>query len=157
MFKITDKIAEFKFKDEKQFSNLLFTIFKNELINYYKKSKRIEERMKLLQFDDSLSDGKGDDLLQGVSKEVNEKMFTQALSSFWDDPEAENPLLELLHEIIDDLQDWERIILLQRSNGFSYKEIAQYIDKPENQLKVYYMRIKSKVYQQMKMILEEQK
>ena len=50
-----------------------------------------------------------------------------------------------LDELLDGMQDWERMLLLMRSEGRAYAEIAQYIDKPEDQLKVYYQRLKEKI------------
>lgn len=46
---------------------------------------------------------------------------------------------------LDKLEDWERMLLLLRSQGMTYQEIAKYVDKPENHLKVYYARLKRKL------------
>ncbi len=47
------------------------------------------------------------------------------------------------------MQDWERMLLLMRSEGRAYSEIATYIDKPENQLKVCYQRLKELITKQL--------
>ena len=56
-----------------------------------------------------------------------------------------NKKLIALNEELDKMEDWERMLLLMRSEGRAYSEIAQYIDKPENQLKVYYQRLKEQI------------
>jgi predicted metalloprotease with PDZ domain len=43
------------------------------------------------------------------------------------------------------LEDWQRIILLMRAQEYSYEDIANYVDKPVEQLKVYHMRLKKTV------------
>ena len=47
------------------------------------------------------------------------------------------------------MEDWQRMLLLMRSEGRPYSEIAQYIDKPEEQLKVYYQRLKESITKKM--------
>jgi RNA polymerase sigma factor (sigma-70 family) len=145
LFKITERINEYSFKNENQFRNMLYSIFNNELINFYHKSKRIEERLKFLSFDDSLSSSPVNENSNSINREVNETIFKSALEEFWSNPQADNPLLNCLNDLLDELEDWERILVNQRSMGFSYSEIATYIDKPENQLKVYFARLKSKI------------
>ena len=56
--------------------------------------------------------------------------------------ENSNKKLIALNEALYEMEDWERMLLLMRSEGRAYSEIAKYIDKPENQLKVYYQRLK---------------
>jgi len=53
--------------------------------------------------------------------------------------------MQALNEVLESMEDWERMLLLMRSEGQAYSEIAKYIDKPENQLKVYYQRLKEQV------------
>jgi len=145
LFKITERITIYTFKNENQFRNMLYSIFNNELINFYRKTKRIEERLKLLQFNDSLLEEAVSNPKLIAEKEINEKILKKALEEFWNEPSNENPLLEYLNTLLDNLDDWERILVNQRAKGLSYQDIAKFIDKPENQLKVYYSRIMNKI------------
>lgn len=145
LFRITERINDYTFKSENQFRNMLYSIFNHELINFYHKTKRIEERLKFLQFDDTDLELANSNPGFLAENEINESIFKKAIEDFWDNPAAENPLLDYLNKLLDDLEDWERILINQRSKGASYQEIARYIDKPENQLKVYYSRIKKKI------------
>lgn len=145
LFKITERINEYSFKSENQFRNMLYSIFNNELINFYHKTKRIEERLKFLTFDDTSLENSFYGHDSTANREINETIIKNALEEFWDKPQANNPLLNCLNNLLEELEDWERILINQRSNGISYREIANYIDKPENQLKVYYGRLKNKI------------
>ncbi len=142
LFGIVGKLGDYKFNSEPQFRNMLYTIFNHELINYYHKTKRIEQRLKILSYDDQLSDQS----LHSIDNHLTE---------FWDDPDRRNPLIEILQNLFDELEEWERILLHQRLMGESYKDISQFIDKPENQLKVYYSRVKAKIESQMFQKLKE--
>jgi len=56
--------------------------------------------------------------------------------------ESRNIKLRILNEELEKMEDWQRMLLLMRSEGRPYSEIAAYVDKPEEQLKVYYQRLK---------------
>lgn len=123
---------------------MLYTIFNNELINFYRKTKKIEERLKFIRLDDTAPE-KDISAEPSLEKEINETMLKKAVEDFWENPEAENILLNNLNNLLDDLEDWERILIHQRGLGMAYENIAKFVDKPENQLKVYYSRIKIKI------------
>ena len=50
--------------------------------------------------------------------------------------------MNCLKKILEQFEDWKRILLLMKAQNFSYDEISKYVDKPSDQLKVYYMRAK---------------
>lgn len=141
LFKITEHIANYQFKSETKFKNLLYTTFNNELINYYRKTKKYEERLKLLQLDK-------------LDFKDTETSPVKELKDFWEEQETKNPVLDILNQLLDELDDWERILVVQHANGMSYQEIAEFVDKPEEQLKVYYKRIKEKLSKELKKKLE---
>lgn len=62
-----------------------------------------------------------------------------------DPAENSNPKLVALNEELEKMEDWQRMLLLMRSEGWSYADISKYVDKPENQLKVYYQRLKEQL------------
>lgn len=149
LFKVTERINEYEFKSETQFKNFIYTLFKNELINWYKRNNRFEERLKLVQFDDLLMDVAQTDPQLSTEREVNTNSFKRAMESYWSNTETENPLMKSLTELIEKLDDWERILVRQRAMGYSYREISAFVDKPEEQLKVYYARLKKKIKNQL--------
>jgi RNA polymerase sigma factor (sigma-70 family) len=65
------------------------------------------------------------------------------------DAPPDNEALNPLREALDALADWERMLLLLRSQGVAYAEIATLTGKPESQLKVYYMRLKKRLHDQL--------
>ena len=58
---------------------------------------------------------------------------------------VESTKMKALNEVLEELEDWQRMLLLMRSDGQAYSDIAKFIDKPENQLKVYYQRLKEQL------------
>lgn len=65
------------------------------------------------------------------------------------EPPPDNAALNPLRDALDALADWERMLLLLRSQGVAYAEIASLTGKPESQLKVYYMRLKKRLHDQL--------
>ncbi len=53
-----------------------------------------------------------------------------------------NPVMVIMQQELDKLEDWQRILLLMRGQDMPYSEIAAFVNKPEKQLKVYYGRLK---------------
>src|SRR5690606_15371333 len=60
-----------------------------------------------------------------------------------------NPKLNLLQFFLDKMEDWQRMLLLMRSQEMSYYEISKFVNKPEKHLKVYYKRLKKKLLDEM--------
>jgi RNA polymerase sigma-70 factor (ECF subfamily) len=131
IYKSIDKLvlvfSDKDFANEAQLKSYLFRIF----INYIKNSKRDEERKV-----------KGARII-----ELNDSHFNKE-----EEEPNSNPKVLLLNQILDELDEWKRMLLLLKSQGFTYSEIAKYIKKPEKNLKVYYGRLKSQV----KLKLEDQ-
>jgi len=48
-----------------------------------------------------------------------------------------------------EVEDWQKDLLLMKAQGTRYSEISKIINKPENQLKVYYHRLKSRIMNNM--------
>lgn len=120
LFKVMESAGTYEFANEGKFSGFIFTIFINHLRNHYRDSK------KLPQFTDEFNE-------QVIgNKEANESEPSQAV--------------QLLSEELDKLEDWERILLLMRSQDVAYSEIAKLTGKTEDNLKVYYGRLKKKLH-----------
>ncbi len=60
---------------------------------------------------------------------------------------VENENLKILQNELDKLEDWQRILLLMRTQDVPYSKIAEFVNKPENQLKVYYARLKKQIHE----------
>lgn len=123
LYKVIDSYRNYEFESEEKFGSFIFKIFINYLRNHYRDNKT-EKMFEFSAMDDT----------DMSSRSVKEEDGMEA-----------NKKLIALNEILDKMEDWERMLLLMRSEGRTYSEIAQYIDKPENQLKVYYQRLKEQL------------
>jgi RNA polymerase sigma factor (sigma-70 family) len=123
IYKVIDTYTNYQFESEEKFASFVFKIFINYLRNHYRDNKS-NKAFEFTAMDDV-------DLSTKESNDVS--------------PEPVNIKLSALNEVLDEMEDWERMLLLMRSEGRAYSDIAQYIDKPENQLKVYYQRLKEQL------------
>lgn len=125
LFKVIEVIDKYTFESELKFNGFVFTIFTNNLRNLYQKNKKLAVEVTSLNNHVELANSEG------------------TSSSEEKPPENEN--MKHLQNELQLLEDWKRILLLMRAQGFSYEEIAKYVDKPPEQLKVYHMRIKKEL------------
>lgn len=123
LYKVLDSFRNYTFENEGKFASFIFRIFINYLRNHYRDHKH----------DDAVL--QPESLDQASIQNKSENNTTS----------PENPNVILLNEALDEMEDWQKILLLMRSNGSPYAEIAQYISKPEEQLKVYYQRLKDQL------------
>lgn len=129
LFNLGDTVKRYSFESETKFQSFLFRMF----INYIKNHFRDDARKK-----------------KGVIEiELNESH--QFLQSENENGEFENPNVSVLQEELDKLEEWQRILLLMRSQDTPYSEIAKLLDKPESQLKVYYGRLKDSLFEKMRL------
>ncbi len=131
IYKVAVVLPTKEIADIKHIQSLLFRTFINLLKNYLRDKKR---------------------KLNGLEKVELKDENTSAVE---DIENSISPQLKRLNEVLDTLEDWERILLLMRAQEVSYKTISNYVNKPEQQLKVYYSRLKKKVEQQLKMTKDE--
>jgi RNA polymerase sigma factor (sigma-70 family) len=124
LYKVIDSYKKYEFETEEKFASFIFKIFINYLRNHYRDTKKAAENFPVTDIDSIELQNKA----QPVVTEV-----------------AENIKLKALNEELEKMEDWQRMLLLMRSEGRAYSEIAKYIDKPENQLKVYYQRLKDQI------------
>ncbi len=123
IYKVTDTYGNYTFESEEKFASFVFKIFINYLRNHYRDNKQ-ERTFEFTTMDD-------------VDLETKETSGTAELPA--------SKKMQALNEALDGMEDWERMLLLMRSEGRAYSEIAQYVNKPENQLKVYYQRLKEQL------------
>jgi RNA polymerase sigma factor (sigma-70 family) len=123
MYKAADVIHEYEFESEEKFASFIFKIFMNYLRNNIRDTKTAKGDVKEIELND---------------KVINNYTEKKSLSSV-------NPALSVLQQELEKLEDWQRILLLMRSQDIPYSEISRYINKPEEQLKVYYGRLKKQI------------
>jgi DNA-directed RNA polymerase specialized sigma24 family protein len=110
---------------------LVWKIFKNKLRDRLRQKKRKEN----LSIDDH-------DSLETVWLRHSEVSWTQK--------NVENPILTELENLLDDLNDWERQLLICRANNIPYKVVEEMTGKKADSLKVYYQRLKKKISEKLK-------
>lgn len=121
LYKVLDSYKKYTFENEAKFASFVFKLFINSLRNLYRDNKN---KFDLIPID-------GEQLQNHPEAQVTER--------------SEHPTMKVLNEELDNMEDWQRMLLLLRSDGMSYAEIARFVDKPENQLKVYYQRLKDQL------------
>jgi DNA-directed RNA polymerase specialized sigma24 family protein len=118
LYKIISVIDRYTFENESKFNGFVYTSFINNLRNHYQASKKIPQLVELEEKHGSVSEEK-----ENVPKEMSAHM-------------------KCLKMVLAQFEDWKRILMLMKAQNFSYEEIATYVQKPADQLKVYYMRAK---------------
>lgn len=113
------------FDSEKQVGALVWKIFRNKLRDKLRQEKR--------QGNFSIN---GLDSLEAVLLES---------STARDESTDENPILSELDSVLEDLNDWERQLLLCRANDFPYRVIEELTGRKRDFLKVHYQRLKKRI------------
>ncbi len=135
LYKVIENHKKYVFENEQKFNGFIFRIFINLLRNHYRDNKMRMEGV-------IASDVKDAESIAIKESELHEQ----------EDQENNNLKLAQLRKVLEGMEDWQRILLLMRSDGRTYAEIANYVNKPEEQLKVYYQRLKKslsiKLYEQ---------
>ncbi len=116
IYKLDKIYVQREFEVEQQLRSFLFKTF----INYLKNHLRDEKASKRGSIEVELVDNIVEE--EGAESPKSEKAIR-------------------LNAALDNLEEWQRILLLMRAQGFAYAEIARFVDKPLEQLKVYYGRL----------------
>lgn len=122
LYKVIEVIDRYSFENESKFNGFVFQVFINNLRNHYQATKH--KTIETIELEEVHGSG-----IQQKEEHSDEQANT-------------NPYMHCLKKAMEQLDDWKRILLLMKAQNFSYVEIAQYVDKPEEQLKVYYLRAK---------------
>ena len=128
LYRVMETHKEYNFANEEKFGSFIFKIFINYLRNHYRDTKKEKEHMQFT--------GMNTDELKNTSNDNSTNVST-------------DPRMQALNEELEKMEDWQRMLLLMRSEGRPYSEIAKYIEKPEEQLKVYYQRLKETITKKM--------
>jgi RNA polymerase sigma-70 factor (ECF subfamily) len=120
--KIMTKVKSYTFESEAKFGAFVLVVFLNDFRNLYK------SRKKEIQFD--------------FSENIDDY---KSLPQEPENSENDSEKMCLLKRELEKLEDWQRMLLLLKAQQMPYSQIAEYVQKPENQLKVYYARLKKKL------------
>lgn len=125
IYKVVQVFDQYEFENEKKLAGFVFKVFVNFLRNHYHLKKR---QPKAIAWDDH-----------------HEKQSSVIQENEEDIHSFKNKNLHYLQEELQDLDEWKRILLLMRAQNYSYEEISEFVNKPVEQLKVYYMRLKKQL------------
>lgn len=138
-------ITRYEFSSENHFSNWLFKIHKNNILQFLRAKRRKEKLTIPINFEEWENEvhemGEADFNLQEF-KPVIDRL--SALNPYESTPSHNNLMLSLqkgLHQ----LSEADRELLLLRMNNYSYDEIAKMLEIENNQLKVKFNRAKAKL------------
>lgn len=149
LYKVYEKREVYTFDNEKGFQAIVFKIYINYLRKHYRKQQQLDEQATFSTFNESLfEETGGQNRSLGTERDIQQKLVEDDLESK-KDPKPDSPKMRMLKEELAKLEDWQRILLLLKSQNMPYAEIARYVDKPANQLKVYYSRLKKRVEKRM--------
>lgn len=121
IYKIAEVGKEYHFENEQKRSGFIFRTHINFLKNYFRDDKSFEKNNREVDLSDHFAE---------KEPETNT---------------AQNLPLAVLQQELEKLEDWQRILLLMRGQDMPYSKIAEFVKKPENQLKVYYARLKKQL------------
>jgi RNA polymerase sigma factor (sigma-70 family) len=121
IYKVQEVYGQYTFENEQKFGSFIFRIFINYLKNYIRDENTRTQGAIFIPLEETRKNFAA----------INETVAST------------NPHVAMLREELEKLEDWQRILLLMRSQEMPYSEIAKYVNKPEEQLKVYYSRLKN--------------
>lgn len=121
IYKIAEVGTKYTFENEQKRSGFIFKTHINFLRNYFRDNKSFEKNNHEVELHENFIDKEAD-----VSP-------------------IQNLPLTILQQELEKLEDWQRILLLMRGQDMPYNKIAEFVNKPESQLKVYYARLKKQL------------
>lgn len=128
IYRVQEVHTQYTFESEQKFASFIFRVYINYLKNHIRDENTRTQSAVFIPLEESKRD------------------FASGRSSR---SATGNPQMEKLREELEKLEDWQRILLLMRSQGVAYSEIARYVSKPEDQLKVYFARLKNSLTSKM--------
>ena len=121
-----DEVADkYKFEGEQKFASFIFKIFINQVRDHLRRVKTQPKAIDNAELNDHIINNQAAN---------NSARVTNA-----------SPALKILEAELNKLEDWQRILMLLRSQDMPYNEISKYVNKPEKHLKVYYARLKQQL------------
>jgi len=125
IYKAADVIDQYEFSDDKKQASFIFKIFINQIRDHL---RQIKAQPKAID-----------------NAELNDRIINNHHADSGAKATNTDPALKILQAELDKLEDWQRILMLLRSQDMPYSEISKYVGKPEKHLKVYYGRLKQQL------------
>jgi RNA polymerase sigma factor (sigma-70 family) len=118
LYKIISVMDKYTFETESKFNGFIYQVFINYLRNHYNETKY--KKPETISFEER------------IGGELTEKK----------EESPDNVYMRCLKKILEQFDDWKRVLLLMKAQNFTYEEISKYVNKPVEHLKVYYGRAK---------------
>lgn len=115
IYRVAEVAPNYTFDNEFKKQGFIFKTHINYLRNYFRDNKTFEQKHREIDIAD-------------LAENNSER--------------GANPKLNILQKLLDEMEDWQRMLLLLRSQEMPYAEIAIFVQRPEKHLKVYYARLK---------------
>ncbi|HYQ58530.1 MAG TPA: sigma-70 family RNA polymerase sigma factor [Draconibacterium sp.] len=145
LFKVVEVVDRYSFDSEKHFQNWIFKIFKNELYQYYRKTGNQTSFKNFVSLDTiKIERIDFDEELQSLL-EKTDFLNNVTIESYLNQEETSSPTIIALEEALDEITDFEKHLLLLRVQGFTYKEVASFLEVENKDLKIKFLRAKKKV------------
>ncbi|MES2131841.1 MAG: sigma-70 family RNA polymerase sigma factor [Bacteroidota bacterium] len=125
LYKMAEILPDREFENEYKLNGFIFKTHINYLRNFLRDNRSFESHNREVELTE-----------YHTAEEEPEK------------PVSQNNYLTILQQELDKLEDWQRILLLMRGQDVPYSKIAEFVNRPENQLKVYYARLKKQLHDQ---------
>ena len=126
VYRVAEKSKTYTFESEEKFAGFVFTVFMNLLRNRFRDTRKVREQFK--------------------EEPLEQHAFLLAGET---DVEEISWQRRLLDEELEQFEDWQRMLLLLRAQDIPYEQISRFVDKPSDQLKVYYQRLKKQLLDRM--------
>ncbi|MEK6754646.1 MAG: sigma-70 family RNA polymerase sigma factor [Bacteroidota bacterium] len=145
---VINKINTFEFKrSDGDFHYWLMTIFRNRVRDFMRHRAQTDGLWE--NFDEAALED--DETYSATEREVVRSILRNYEESLGSPEENEGSAkssargaLEVIAEVLDQLETWERVLLRCRALEIPYEDIARYTGKTAKQLKVYHARVKKK-------------
>jgi RNA polymerase sigma factor (sigma-70 family) len=146
LLSVVQRISFFSFRNsDEDFARWIFTILRNRVRDFLRQQNRSGIRMEVFS-----EDAEGDDETDEIAREIADIVIRDFLEGEEGVEERQNRPLQLVVEILQSMETWERVLLRCRALDIPYEEIAPYVDKPAKQLKIYHMRVKKKFFSKLR-------
>lgn len=122
LYKIIEVADKYTFETESKFNGFIYQVFINNLRNKYNEQKN--------------------KYVETIALEEKHEYHSTEKEESVEDSISKNPYMNCLKKTLEQFEDWKRVLLLMKAQNFSYEEISKYVNKPSEQLRVYYLRAK---------------
>lgn len=149
LIKMAEKVKELTFESDAKLGAYVKTAFNNHCKNYFRNKSRKEKGTSMHSFNENASEEEisKHNFIAHQVKNKSLEIYNDHVKKQEDGEEEDSILMKKTKKALNQLEKWEKMLLLLRSQNLPYNEIAKFIDKPEAHLKVYHQRLKKKLVQ----------